>query len=275
MRALLLGFCCFWTLHGAHGAPSSYKSVSDLPLKTHWRVRYWIRYFQNDGRIFFQKFLSRSYRYVPKWQKVFKEQNLPKDLAYVSMMESGFSSKAVSHANAVGYWQFISSTGKKYGLQKSWWIDERKDYMKSTKAAARYFKALYSMFHSWELALAAYNMGENRLTSLIKKHRTRNYWILSNKSDFPQETRNYVPKIFASILLSKFPKLYGFHNVKKLKPLSYKKVWVPGGTALSQISSQLNTPLSTLKKLNPALIKAVVPSWQKKGFWIRIPKNRG
>ncbi len=250
----------------------SYKNISDLPIKNNWHVRYWIRYFQRKGRPFFEKALARSHRYLPKWKKIFLKKNLPQDLAYVALLESGFSAHAKSHAQAVGYWQFLKSTGKRYGLKNTWWLDERKDYLKSTIAASDYLKDLYNIFHSWELALAAYNMGESRLVALIKKHKTKDFWRLSNKSGFPQETREYIPKIMASILLAKFPKLYGFKN-HKLPPLSYKKIWVPGGTKLAYISSQIGTNLSQLKRLNPSLLKSIVPKWQKQGFWIRIPKE--
>ena len=248
------------------------KAISDLPIKNNWQVRRWMSYFQNKGRPFFKKALMRSHRYLPQWKKIFAEKQMPRDLAYVALLESGFLAHAKSSAQAVGYWQFLKSTAKRYGLKQSWWLDERKDYLKSTRAASSYLKDLYEIFHSWELALAAYNMGEHRLISLIKKHKTKNFWKLSNKSDFPQETRNYVPKIMASIVLAKLPTLYGFKN-PKLPPLSYKTVWVPGGTKLAQVSHELGTNLSQLKKLNPSLRRSIIPKWEKKGFWIRVPKS--
>ena len=189
------------------------------------------------------------------------------------MIESGFSHRAVSSAQAVGYWQFIYSTGKQYGLKKDWWLDERRDIHRSTFAAARYLKDLYALFGSWELTLAGYNMGENKLQRLIKKYGTKNYWRLSEKRDFPRETRDYVPKLMAAILISQYPPLYGFQSIKPLKPQKYEFFYAPGGAHLFSLAKHLDISSQKFLELNPALTKGFIPKSQK-GYWIRIPKGR-
>ena len=157
---------------------------------------------------------------------------MPLDLAYIAIIESGLAPKARSHASAVGYWQFIKPTAERYGLKVNWWVDERMDFYRSTDAATNYLNDLYGMFGSWYLAASAYNMGETRLKRLIKKHKTKNFWILSKKKGFPKETREYVPKLIATVLIAKAPKLYGFKNIKPMRPYAYEVFHVPGGTDL-------------------------------------------
>jgi membrane-bound lytic murein transglycosylase D len=143
--------------------------VFDIPVAYNPRVKYWVEYFQTTGRVWFVKWLERSPRYLPSLQTTLSRHGLPKDLAYIAMIESGFSSQASSTAKAVGPWQFIRETGERYGLKVAWWLDERKDFQKSTDAAAKYLKKLYGMFHNWYLVAASYNTGENRIKRQIKK----------------------------------------------------------------------------------------------------------
>ena len=128
--------------------------IFDIPVAYNSRVKYWIEYFQTSGRSWFTKWLERSSRYLPLLQQTLKRNGLPQDLAYMAMIESGFSSQASSTAQAVGPWQFIRETGKRYGLQVSWWLDERRDFQKSTEAASKYLKKMYGMFHNWYLVAA-------------------------------------------------------------------------------------------------------------------------
>lgn len=159
----------------------------DIPVTYNKRVKKWLVYFQGQGKRGFQVWLNRSHKYIPRMKAVLSMKGLPTDLAYIAMIESGFSAHAVSSAQAVGYWQFISTTGKRYGLKNDWWIDERKDYFRSTQAASEYLSDLYKIFNSWYLTASAYNMGENRLQRLIKKYNTRNFWKLSRKNHFPKK----------------------------------------------------------------------------------------
>jgi membrane-bound lytic murein transglycosylase D len=244
----------------------------DLPVTYNKKVRNWIRYFQGDGRKWFKRWLERSHRYLPEMKKILDRKSLPTDLAYVAMIESGFSPRAVSSAQAVGYWQFIQSTANRYGLLTKWWIDERRDYRKSTWAAANYLSDLYGMFRSWYLAAAAYNMGEGRLRRLIKKYETRNYWELAQKPRFPKETRDYIPKLIAAMMISKAPRLYGFEDITPHKRMDYEHFFVPGGTDLKNLARFTGLPHKVLKRLNPELIRGFVPKTVN-NHRIRIPKG--
>ncbi len=206
-------------------------------------------------------------------QRTLAQAGLPQDLVYVAMIESGFSPRAVSTASAVGYWQFIEPTANRYGLKTEWWLDERRDYVKSTVAASRYLADLYRMFDSWYLAAAAYNMGEGRLRRLIERHKTRNFWVLSQQSDFPRETRDYIPKILAAMLIAKAPQLYGFNDISPLAPHSYDLFYVPGGTDLGLLAEHIGVEEAALKRLNPELLKGFVPTFVN-SHRIRIPKGR-
>src|SRR5262249_50776712 len=151
-------------------------------------------------------YLERSARYLPMMKNVLRENGLPEDLVYVAMIESGFSPRAHSRANAVGYWQFIRSTGKRFGLHVDTFIDERRDPVLSTRAAAEYFKALYDLLGSWHLSMAAYNVGEMRVKRAVTRYYTRDFWeLIRKRRAMPAETRNYVPKFIAAALIAKNP----------------------------------------------------------------------
>lgn len=245
----------------------------DLPVTYNSKVKKWINYFQGSGRDDFKRWLERSTRYLPKITPMLEKQGLPRDLVYLAMIESGFSSRAVSSASAVGYWQFIAATANRYGLQTSWWLDERRDIVKSTLAAANYLNDLHKMFKSWYLAAAAYNMGEGRVKRLIKKYKTRNYWVLSRKRDFPQETENYIPKLIAAMLIAKAPELYGFHNLKPMKPYKYDYFHAPGGTDLENLAHFMKIDKSELRALNPELVRGFIPQFVS-SHRIRLPKGK-
>lgn len=244
----------------------------DLPITYNHRVKAWITYFQTNGKKWFERWLERSHRYLPTMQAVLKERGLPQDLAYVAMIESGFSPRAVSSAAAVGYWQFIESTANRYGLKTNWWLDERRDFAKSTVAASRYLGDLYRMFDSWYLTASAYNMGEGRLKRLIKKHNTNNYWVLSTKKGFPKETSDYIPKLLAAMLIAKAPRLYGFSSVDPKEPYSFDYFHVPGGTDLVTLADAIGATRKDLETLNPELLKGFVPKFIE-SHRIRIPKG--
>lgn len=244
----------------------------DIPVTYNTKVKWWITHFQGAGRKWFKTWLERSHAYLPGMQRVLARQGLPQDLAYVAMIESGFSAHATSSADAVGYWQFIAPTANRYGLRTTWWLDERRDFTKSTAAAASYLGDLFKHFRSWYLTAAAYNMGEGRTERLVKKYGTKNYWILSSRRDFPEETKQYIPKLLAAMLIAKAPKLYGFHELRPAAPYTYDFFTVPGGTDLFSLSRYIGSPLSELMKLNPELIKGFVPS-SIQNHRIRIPKG--
>ena len=195
---------------------------------------------------------------------------MPEDLKYIALVESALRPHAGSRKGAVGFWQFTRSTGRNYGLKIDSEKDERRNIFKSTDAAIEYLKYLYKTFGSWTLAAAAYNMGETRLKKLIKKYDTKNFWALSKKEDFPRETRDYIPKLMAALLIAKAPQLYDFSKVKTLEPYSYESFHVPGGTDLQNMATRLNINPSQLKRLNPELVHGFVPKFVN-SHRIRIP----
>jgi len=244
----------------------------DIPVTYNTKVKWWVNHFQNGGRKWYRTWLERSNAYLPLMQKMLADKNMPQDLAYVAMIESGFSAGATSHASAVGYWQFITPTANRYGLQTTWWLDERRDFTKSTTAATRYLSDLFKQFGSWYLTAAAYNMGEGRTQRLVNKYKSKNYWILSKRPDFPDETRQYIPKLLAAMLIAKAPKLYGFHELNFKKPYRYDYMNVPGGTDLHNLARFAGFNSADLLRMNPELLKGFVPSTIR-SHRIRIPKG--
>ncbi len=244
----------------------------DLPVTYNSKVKQWIRHYQGEGRDWFKERLSRGYMYMPVITQALEKKGLPQDLAYIAMIESGFSAQATSHAKAVGYWQFIPATAERYGLKMNWWIDERKDFVKSTIAAANYLADLYKIFQSWYLTASAYNMGEGRLKRLVTKYNTYNYWVLAETPLFPDETKDYIPKLIAAMLISKAPRFYGFTEIDPQGPLQYNYISVPGGTDLYNLSSYLKLEQSTLESLNPELLQGFVPGFVRSHL-LRVPKG--
>lgn len=247
--------------------------IFDLPVTYNKNVSKWVAYFQGGrGSKWFREWLQRSYKYMPFIQDELRKAGLPLDLAYMVMIESGFAPNAISHADAVGPWQFIEATGSRYGLSKTWWLDERRDLKKSTLAAIRYLRDLHGEFGSWYLVAASYNMGENGLRRQIKKYGTKDYWTLIKLNALPLETQEYVPKILAAMLIAKAPNLYGFRNLEKMDPLEYEIVNVPGGTDLGPLADHLGVTRKALKDLNAEVYLGYIPRQVEKHF-IRVPKG--
>ncbi len=246
--------------------------IFDLPVEYNNQVKKWIHYFQTRGQSHFKLWLERYSRVSKPIQDILTKEKLPKDLIYMSMIESGFSFLAVSSAAAVGPWQFIRETGQRFGLRINWWLDERRDLYKSTKAASEYIKYLYQLFGSWYLVAAAYNTGENRVKRLMKKHKTRNFWILARKRVLHSETINYVPKMIAAMLIAKAPGLYGFRDLNHQQPDYFEYFVAPGGLYLSNLAKHLNVSSALLKRLNPELILFKIPSSVRQ-HRIRIPSG--
>lgn len=182
----------------------------DFPVVVNSRVEQWVDYFTGRGRKHFEKYLERSEYFIPYIIPILRQQGLPEDLVYLAMIESGFHNHARSFAKAVGPWQFIPATGKRYGLHIDWWVDERHDTRKSTEAAAAYLKELYGFFGSWELAAAGYNAGEMKVEKAIRRYGTTDFWSISRHRYFKPETRNYVPKIMAAAIVAKNRMQFGF-----------------------------------------------------------------
>ena len=241
-----------------------YKSpYGEITLDSNPSVDKWIRYFTGRGREYMTSYLERSSRYIPLMKAVLKENDLPTNLVYVALIESGFSPKALSRANAVGYWQFIYGTGKRYGLRINGFVDERRDPVLSTRAAANYFKDLYSLFGSWYLALAAYNSGEYRVNRAVLRHYNRDFWFLSLKKALPRETRNYIPKLIAAIRISQNPKKYGFYKLRFQPPINYELLKLKNPISLFKLAKHIGISVEEIKNLNPMYKGEYVPIYSE------------
>jgi membrane-bound lytic murein transglycosylase D len=233
-------------------------------------VEEFIHYFQTIRRDRFVTWLARSGRYIPVMKKLLKEHGLPEDLVYMAFIESGFDPYAYSRSKAVGPWQFIYLTGRRYGLRVNWWVDERRDPEKSTIAAAKYLKDLYETFACWYLAAAGYNAGEYKIVKAMKRYRTEDFWKLTEVKYLKRETKNYVPLMIAAALVAKDPEKYGFADVEYQEPLRYEKVKVPELTSLSLVAKACETSLEEIKDLNPELQRGVTPP-NETDYEIKIP----
>lgn len=236
-------------------------------------VQVWINYFTGRGKKHMKLYLERSNRYLRFMLKVLSRENLPKNLIYVAMIESGFSPVARSSAQAVGYWQFIRSTGKRYGLKINYYMDERRDPLLSTSAAGKYLKDLYELFGSWYLAMSSYNAGEHRVNRAMMRHYTRDFWKLRSKKSLPRETAEYVPKFMAANLIARNPIKYGFTNLKYQEPISFDSVVVRKPVSLKLLAAQLSISYKTLKTLNPKYITSYVPLEEGGMAILRVPKG--
>ncbi len=244
-------------------------SYGEVQMDDNEQVDKWINYFQTSGRERMETYLSRSTRYIPMMKNVLREYRLPENLVYVAMIESGFSPSAHSFANAVGYWQFIEETGRRYGLKVNSYVDERKDPVLSTRAAAEYFRDLYGAFGSWHLALASYNTGEYRVSRSVMRYYTRDFWYLTSKRSLPRETANYVPKFIAAVQISKEPQKYGFTNIEYQTPLEYDTINLEFPISLKKLASKIDITYKEIRKLNPRYRSEYVPIEEE--TVIRVP----
>jgi membrane-bound lytic murein transglycosylase D len=250
----------------------SIKELEIIPTEINENVDKWIHYFQNRGRVHMERYLLRSTRYEALMKKVLRDNKLPEDLFYIALIESGFSSQAFSHASAVGYWQFIRGTGKHYKLKINKLVDERRDPVLSTQAAAEYFKDLYQRFNSWYLAMAAYNVGEGRVDRAIKKYKTNDFWVLSrNKRALPAETDNYVPKYIAAKLIAKNPDKYGFDGIDYMPPIEFDHISLDKPMNLRLMAEKMNINYEDFKALNPKFKGEIAPLESNNTLGLRIP----
>ncbi|MBI5970882.1 MAG: transglycosylase SLT domain-containing protein [Deltaproteobacteria bacterium] len=258
-------------------APSALISQStpsnSVPIIVNRNVEAHLRYFQGRGRKHFVKWLGRTGEYMTLLQKILRENSLPEDLFYLALIESGLNPKAKSRARAVGMWQFIRGTAIKYGLRVDWWIDERMDPEMASYAAARYLKDLYGQFGSWYLAVAGYNAGEGRIIRAVRKLGTDDFWeIASYKKSLKRETRDYVPKYIAAMLIAKDPGGYGFTEHEYGGEFSYEKIIISEPTDLDVIAQTAGTTVDEIKRLNPALLRRFTPP-NYPDFEIKIPSG--
>jgi len=219
------------------------------------------------------RWLATSERFSPLMKGVLRANGVPEELMYVAILESGFDPKVVSVKGAGGPWQFIPATAKSFGMDADEWVDERRDYEKSTIAAAKYFSSLYSSFASWELALAGYNCGGGAVNAAIKACGSVNLWEMDEMGRRKSQARGYVPRVLALMLIMKDPEKYGFARPKGLAPLTYDKVYVPGGLPLWFFAKFLGTTEKTMASLNPELLKGVTPPGAA-DYELKIPAGK-
>lgn len=242
--------------------------VKHLPMEVNAQIAYFIKYFSTEKREVLQRWFKRCGPFLPYFRVIFKEEGLPEDLIYLALVESGCNPFAVSPAKAVGIWQFIESTGRNYGLKIDFWIDERRDFIKSTYAAARYLKKLYEIFGDWRLAVASYNAGEGRVSRALKAKNFIDYWRLMMGGAIPFETFAYLPQWLAVSAIAKNPQKYGFEPIKE-EPYDFVEVEVQGGLDLRALAISAETDWETMRKLNAELRREFTPP--NRNYPLRIP----
>jgi membrane-bound lytic murein transglycosylase D len=242
----------------------------DFPITINKQVEFYLNLFQNKQKKYFKRWLARSTKYLPAIRHELRNAGLPQDLAYLAMIESGYNPSAYSHAHAAGLWQFIRGTGRNYGLRIDSWVDERREPEKATKAAVAYLGALYERFGDWQLAVAGYNAGEGKIERAIKKYNSRDFWELARHRYLRLETKRYVPKLIAAIIIAHNPEQYGFTDIAYQQPVRYDLIKVPPRTDLRAIAVSGSTTVKEIRKLNNELRKNQTPP-TKGSYELKIP----
>ena len=239
-----------------------------IPLVRTKQVDQYINYFQTKGRKQFQIWLNRYAKYRGLILPILEEHEMPEEFIYLAMIESGLNPKAYSKANASGMWQFIYATGKKYGLSRDWYKDERRDPVKATHAACKYLKDLYTLFDNWYLTLAAYNCGEGRVLRASKLHQTYDFWQMHS---LPRETRNYIPYFLSAAIIARTPKAYGF-KVPKVEPFSYETITLEKSADIAVLARVAGLKPNVLREYNPELRQSATPS--EGSYILKLPPGK-
>jgi membrane-bound lytic murein transglycosylase D len=242
---------------------------SDLPLMMTDQVAGYINYFSNRGRGTVERALARSGRYEDMIRSTLREEGVPQDLIYLAQAESGFHPLAVSRAGARGMWQFMGSRARGYGLERNWWVDDRQDPEKATRAAARHLKDLYNQFGDWYLAMAAYNSGPGTVQAAVKRTGYADFWELYRRNVLPKETRNYVPIIVAVTIMAKNPEQYGLDTVVKEEPVAHDTVKIDYPIDLRLAAECVDATAADLQDLNPSLLRLTTP--KDRAFELHLP----
>ena len=245
-----------------------------FPLVMNSKVSHFISYYSTVQNRFMHRSLARSHRYLTMMRKVLRDHHIPEELAYMVLIESGFTTHAYSRARACGPWQFISATGRRYGLKINSWVDERRDPVKATYAAAAYLSDLYEMFGSWYLAAAAYNAGEGKIRRAMRRHKTDDFWQMANFRYLKRETREYIPRLLAAIMIAKEPEKYGFVEIEYEAPFTYDLVKVADATDLDALAWASGVRVDEIRKLNPELNCWCTPP-KVEGYQVRVPLGTG
>ncbi len=248
-------------------------SEFDIPIVVNDDVIRWMDYFTGKGRKYYAKWLARSTRYRPMMYDKLEAAGLPRDLVYLSMIESGYATHAYSRAAAVGLWQFITPTAREWDLRVDWWVDERRDPELATDAAIRFLGHLNGKFGHWYLAWAAYNGGPGRVDRAVKRHGTKDFYTLVEKGAFPDETDNYVPKLVAAAIIGHHPERYGFTGIEFQEQLAYDEVEVGPSIGLDVLARCAGLSEPDFQALNPHLLRWALPP-DAKSLKIRVPKGK-
>jgi membrane-bound lytic murein transglycosylase D len=241
-------------------------NLNRIPIQMNRRVELALKYFQTKGRKVFQIWMERSGKYEHIINRILQENDLPPDLLYLAMIESGFNPNAYSYARASGLWQFIYATGKHYGLRSNWWFDERRDPILATQAAAEHLKDLYGRFEDWYLALAGYNCNPRKIERRMRQYNTADFWKLKR---LPRQTRNYIPTFLAARIIAENPKKYGFY-VNKMVPVEYDTITISECVDLNIVAKCVNSTFSEIKAINPAVKRWCTPPGIQ-NFVLNIP----
>jgi membrane-bound lytic murein transglycosylase D len=242
---------------------------SDLPLMMTDPVASYVNYFSSRGRGTLENALARGGQYQGMIRGILRQEGVPQDLIYLAQAESGFRPLAVSRAGARGMWQFMASRARGYGLERNWWVDERLDPEKATRAAARHLRDLYHEFGDWYLAMAAYNSGPGTVQQAVKRTGYADYWELYKRNVLPRETRNYVPIILAVTIMAKNPSQYGLEDVMPEKPVPYDRLEINYPVDLRLVADCVDASPSTLQDLNPSLLRWTTPKGEP--FDLHLP----
>src|SRR3954471_3962560 len=243
----------------AQAAAELANTHSDLPLVMNDTVAGYINFYSTRGRATLERALVRAGKYREMIEKTFREEGVPQDLIYLAQAESGFQPLALSCTGARGIWQFMAGRASEYGMSRNWWLDERQDPAKATRAAARHLKDLYTQFGDWYLAMAAYNCGPGNVQAAVRRTGYADFWELSKRDVLPRETKNYVPIIVAMTIMAKNPKQYGLESIYPDRPAEVDTVTIDYPVDLRLVSEIIDVPAETLQELNPSLLRMTTP----------------
>ena len=235
----------------------------------HREVADFLDEYQTNLRSFMEGSLERAGRHLSQVESILDEDGVPRELAYLPIVESGFQLNAVSRAGAAGPWQFMRHTGRRYGLRIDQYVDERRDLVKATRAAARYLRDLHAMFGDWHLSLAAYNSGEAKVAQVLERASADDFWQINERGYLPRETCEFVPRFLAAMEIGKSPETYGFDMERNLGAANVDSVVPPSSMSLGTIARLTGSDLRTIQELNPALNRGVAPS----GYPVLVPRG--